>query len=131
VADALRNYYFNPSFGKEEWAPAAQFIRAREEPGELIILHSGFVSEAFLRYYGTSGSDRVKPSEEITPQQVQTSDRLWVVLAHADDAETYYQFLTQSHRVVIDTLFPHQSGIRVLELARRREGAVPSEGAVQ
>src|SRR5438034_9791027 len=49
------------------------------------------------------------------------TERLWLVLAHTDPGDEYWKALTPSHQIVLDRLYPHQSGIRVMCLSRRVE----------
>ncbi len=118
---ALVDYYADPAFGKEQWADVARFVRANERRGDVIVVHSGFVLRAFTRYYGTAVDDPVRSSDDVSVAQLQGTERLWLVLAHTDPGDEYWKALTPSHQIVLDRLYPHQSGIRVMCLSRRIE----------
>jgi len=118
---ALVDYYADPAFGKEQWADVAHFVRANERRGDVIVVHSGFVLRAFTRYYGTAVDDPVRSSDDVSVAQLQGTERLWLVLAHTDPGDEYWKALTPSHQIVLDRLYPHQSGIRVMCLSRRVE----------
>src|SRR3989441_7798470 len=118
---ALVDYYADPAFGKEQWADVARFVRATERRGDVIVVHSGFVLRAFTRYYGTAVDDPVRSSDDVSVAQLRGTERLWLVLAHTDPGDEYWKALTPSHQIVLDRLYPHQSGVRGMCLSRRGE----------
>jgi len=120
ISRALADYYFNPAFGKEQWREVAQFVHAHEERTDVIVVHAGFVLSAFARYYGTGDHPRVRPSTDVDLATLRDADRVWLVLAHTEPDDIYGSLLVGSHQIVIDRLFPHESGIRVLCLERRK-----------
>jgi mannosyltransferase len=120
----LVDYYFNPAFGKEQWAAAADLVRTNVQTGDLIVVHSGFALGAFTRYYSAPSTEPVVPSQDVTLRQLRSREQVWLVLAHTDAEDDYWRPLTGSHRIVVNRLFPHQSGIRVMCLRRRSDPPV-------
>jgi mannosyltransferase len=118
VSRSLVRYYFDPEFGKEQWQDVATYLLERSDPREPIVLHSGFIDGAFRYYYRGRVEQPVIRSESLERSGGVPGERLWLVLSHAPDARTYPTRFTPDFEIRSDVLFPHQSGIRVLELAR-------------
>jgi 4-amino-4-deoxy-L-arabinose transferase-like glycosyltransferase len=118
VGLALYNHYFNPEFGKEQWADVAHLIRASASPTDLVVLRNGYIASSLLRYYHAPPGQQIHKSEELSLDSVRAAPRVWLVLAHAPDAESYASKLATTHPIRREWLFPHQSGIRVILLVR-------------
>jgi uncharacterized membrane protein len=123
----LRDYYFSPSFGKEQWAAVADYLRAHADTTELIVVHSGFAANSLRYYYGEDRLERLRRSEEVAPTALAELPRYWLVLAHAADEAEYRKALSATHTQRLEQFFPLETGIRVLLLERRTElvGSLP------
>jgi uncharacterized membrane protein len=109
-------YFSNPNFGKAQWRDAAHYVQENSRKGDVIVFHSGYIFDVFHYYY--AGVGECRKSEEVSTNELIKLERLWLVVAHASDGEKYWKSLTQTHRVVVDRLFPLEVGIRVLLLVR-------------
>jgi hypothetical protein len=67
----------------------------------------------------------------VTLRQLRSRKRVWLVLAHTDAGDDYWRALTGSHQIIVNRLFPHQSGIRVMRLDRRSDPLVATGGPAQ
>jgi mannosyltransferase len=119
AAGSLYNYYFDPEFGKEQWTDVAALIGASSSPTDLIVLRSGYIASPFLRYYKVPAGQQIRKSEELTLDSLRATRRVWLVLAHAPDAEAYASRVAMTHPIQREWLFRHQSGIRVMLMDRR------------
>jgi mannosyltransferase len=117
VGHALFAYYFDPRFGKEQWSAVASYLRAESAPRDRILIYQSFAVGP-LRYYYQPESQHVFGSDQLTAAEVDADDRVWLVLRDPDSVRDRVARLQRSHRIISDTLFRKQSGIRVLLMVR-------------
>jgi mannosyltransferase len=62
--------YFDPSYGKDDWRAAAEFVRAHREPDEAVLLISGHAYPVFAYYYGWEGWDALPDDVQLDVNHV-------------------------------------------------------------
>jgi 4-amino-4-deoxy-L-arabinose transferase-like glycosyltransferase len=115
----LYDYYFSPSFGKEQWADVAEYIRDHADRAEMIVVHSGFAANSLQYYYPDTTIGQLRRSDEVTPDTLAGLPRYWLVIAHSTDEAEYRRGLARTHNTVSEEFFPLETGIRVLLLEHR------------
>lgn len=115
----LGDYYFDPRFGKEQWAAVAGYIREHSERPEVVVVHSGYAVKPLRYYYDEVAPVQLKRSEDVSPEYLAALPRYWLVLAHATNETAYRATLPSTHAPALEQFFPKETGIRVLLLVRR------------
>lgn len=119
VGLSLLHYYRNPEFGKEQWAEVGSTIRALGTPDDIVLLHSGYIERAVRRYYVPPQGQRIVKSGDVNSETLLRGPRIWLVLAHAPDADAFLARLKAARGAQREWLFRHQSGIRLVLLNAR------------
>jgi uncharacterized membrane protein len=115
-AKCLYDYYFSPDFGKAQWREVAGYVQKNSVKDDIIVLNSGFIIDSFLYYY--RGEAKLRRAEDLRPADLANSERLWLVVAHANDGESYWRGMAKIRRLETNKLFPLDTGIRVLLFSR-------------
>ena len=118
VTVALYNLYFDATVGKEQWPDVARDLQATSMETDLVVLHAGYVEGPFRRYYRPPIGQRIVQSQHLHARERSAHDRVWLILAHASDAEQYLTSEWLGYAVTDCRLYPKQSGIQVLLIHR-------------
>jgi mannosyltransferase len=115
-AKCLYDYYFSPEFGKAQWRDVARYVQKHSVKDDIIVLYSGFIIDSFLYYY--RGEAKLRRAEDLRPAELANSERLWLIVAHANGGEEYWRGMAKLRRLETNKLFPLDNGIRVLLFTR-------------
>jgi len=125
---SLYRYYFDGSFGKEQWREVAAFVQTRRQPGDVVVIHRGYLKDAFTYYWRRFGTELTLLSSDDDVTSATASSRVWIVVSHAPDYEPVERTLALTHEPVCEQLFPHETGIRVVLMTRREAGGHATAG---
>ena len=123
---SLRNHYFDPAYGKEDFRAAAAFLRSEVAPADSVVATGGY---APIEYYlpgryrvywlGFARDERMAPKFEAFLNR--TGGATWVVVARtyeSDPSGRFERWIQATHRPQVTT-FP---GVRVYRIP---PGAAP------
>jgi hypothetical protein len=118
---SLRNHYFDPSYGKEDFKAAAKFLRAEVAPADSVVATGGY---APIEYYlpgryrvywlGFARDERMAPKFDAFVNR--TGGATWVVVSRPEEFDPpgrFERWLQVAHRPQVTT-FP---GVRVYRIA--------------
>jgi mannosyltransferase len=135
-AQALRNYYYCPDYGRDDFRSAARFVSSGEGEEDVIVLSGGGIFTAFLPYYAGSLPWIDLPSfgEWLDEQQVvdglngllegRWGGRVWLVLSgnQITDPQNLIVAHLWTYGQAIDARgFPGKTGVRVLVFSPRQD----------
>jgi hypothetical protein len=120
VGHALRAYYFDPTFGKEQWRMVAALLRASSAPNDAIVVHRGFAMDPFRYYYEPGPRQQVFRSDLVKPGDLRSAPRVWLVLRDPDLNKDYLAEMQREYHIESSQLFPKHSGISVLLMMRNQ-----------
>ena len=112
---SLERYYFDPSFGKEQWHEVIQNIRRSGVPGDVILLNSD-ISRTILQEGQLPFP--ILRAEAFQAEDLKQARRAWVVISHGRNETQFLHLLRSDWHFTRDEFFPKQSGIRLLLLER-------------
>jgi hypothetical protein len=133
---ALRNYYYSPNYGRDDFRSAAQFVSSGEDENDVIVLSGGGIFTAFLPYYGGNSPWMDMPSfgEWLDEKQVvdklngllegRWGGRVWLVLSGnqiTDPQNLIVAHLWTYGQAVNAQTFPGRTGVRVVVFSPRED----------
>lgn len=98
LALSLKNYYFDPTYFREDWRGVGEFMRQSRQPNDLLVFNASWEDLAFRQYYkasflkgGLPGTLRPSASQVAAEARtvVQNHRRVWLILCydHVTDPE--------------------------------------------
>ena len=119
---SLRNHYFAPAYGKEDYRGAAAMLAHAVAPGDSVLATGAYAPFEYYRaggfrtwWLGFAADARMEPKFEAA---LDTTGATWVVVARPeelDPAGRFERWLQQAHRPQVTTF----EGIRVYRIAAR------------
>jgi uncharacterized membrane protein len=118
---SLFNYYFHPSFGREQWREAVSYIESNLKAGDAVVFEPGYINLCY-EYYAkapveklllTKGvRERSSQAWAVVFDRIASHQRIWLVRSHVREDELLLrlqQLLSQESKKT----FPKAKGIDV------------------
>lgn len=117
TAFSLKNYYFNPKFGKGAWRDVAKYIETYSQKNDAITFYPKHIAVAFNYYYkGNLEKFGVSSLAEIKNYKTNPYKRIWFIISHAPKFN-YEAVLAKDYNILEKKIFPISNGIHVFLLA--------------
>ncbi len=111
TAVSLRNLYFNPEYGREDWRTAVDHMATNKQPGDVLLLTPGQILP--LAYYEDAQLPQVvlpdvEEMAEMMTAVAQTYERVWFIRSF-DNADTHGFPQTRNEAVETATPNPYEA----------------------
>lgn len=97
------NYYYNPTFQKEQWREASTFVTNNVSQEDVLFFHAYFVRHPF-NYYFDKDTERYPlfPNKILTTlnEHSKNKNRIWMIFSHASaeqDSQKIESWLDENH----------------------------------
>jgi len=111
---ALKNYYFNPLYAREDWRSVAGFMHAQKRPDDLLVFNAPYEDIPFRHYFKDSfrsaGLPSInRPSAALVDQEARQiiqnnpHGRIWLILCydHITDPENLVRSWFDTHLTLV------------------------------